>query len=140
MANLAITASQVNQIDGGQFDGTAGETVTAGQVVYLKASDNRLWLATANASSVVALATVKGIALHGASAGQPLRIQTSGTIEVGAAATVVVGKTYVLSATAGAICPDADISTTAYYKSILGVGTTAARIALAVNNSGAQIP
>ncbi len=138
MANLSITAANVAQVDGGVFDGTAGETITAGCVVYLKSSDNRLWLALANTPAVPALAAVKGIALHGASAGQPLRIQTSGQITIGA--TVVVAAVYVLSATAGLICPTADITTTGYYRSVLGVATSTTIITLALNNSGAALP
>jgi hypothetical protein len=138
VADLSITSTLVTQVDGGVIDGTAGETITAGQAVYLDTTTGKFKKATANATSVVLLATVAGIALNGAALDQPLRVQASGTIVIGG--TVVVGKTYVLSATAGAICPDADITTSLYYKTILGVGTTAARIALNINNSGAQIP
>lgn len=53
-------------------DCTAGEAVTAGQVVYLKTSDQKYWLAQADD---VDNDTVRGIALHDAAANQSLTIQ-----------------------------------------------------------------
>jgi len=139
VADISITAANVAQVDGGVIDGIVGGTgvtVTAGQVVYLDTTTGTFLLAQADGTA--AEATVAGIALHGSATGQPLRAQVSGTIAIGG--TVVVAKTYVLSPTAGAICPDADITTTNHYKTILGVATTAARLALNINNSGARVP
>jgi hypothetical protein len=135
-ADLSVTAANVVPASGYQFvDGTAGETITAGQPLYLKASDTRYWKADSDASS--ATATVIGIALNGSSAGQPVRVQTGGDINIGA--TLTVGEIYVLSATAGAICPEGDLVTDDFV-SILGVATTASNLKLRVFVSGVDVP
>lgn len=116
-------------------DGNAGETITAGQVVYLKTSDNEFYKADCDATA--ATAVVHGIALNGASDGQPIRIQKSGDINPGG--TVVVGKIYVLSGTAGGIAPVDDLAQ-GDRVSILGVGVTSSKITLKITNSGVQVP
>lgn len=75
-----------------------------------------------------------GIALHGASSGQPLRIQTGGTITIGA--TTVKGTTYIVSATAGGIAPYSDLAN-GWYRTIIGVATdTAGTIKMGILVSG----
>ena len=133
MADLTITAANVLQTDGNFTDGTAGATITAGQTVYLDATTNRWKLAQADGTS--AEASLRGVALHGASNGQPLRVLTSGRYNPGA--TVAVGTVYVVSATAGGIAPIADLVATNYV-SILGVGTTTSEITVSLCNSGVQ--
>lgn len=112
MVDLAITAANVlpgTEAEGAQFEyGTAGVAITAGQAVYLEASTNTYKLADNNDTSE-ALSVLRGIALHAASAGQPLKIQTRGPFNPGA--TVASGSVYVLSATAGGIAPVADLAT-----------------------------
>jgi hypothetical protein len=111
MADLSITPAQVLKSTGASTvteDGTAGETFTAGQTAYLRSSDSRLMkaynLGTSEQSSL------RGIALHGAAAGQPLRLQTDGDLNIGAATTRQTF--YMLSTTPGGICPQADVATT----------------------------
>lgn len=124
MADLTVTASQVLPGAGARFaDGTAGVAVTAGQVVYQSTSDTML-LADADAGTPAA-ANGRGIALNGASIGQPVRIQTEGTITLGAGAAPVKGTIYVLSGTAGGICPAADLAS-GDRVTVLGVGGTTA--------------
>lgn len=133
MANLSVTAGNVVPDDGYAFvEGIAGETLTQGVAVYLKASDSRYWLAHCETSS--ATAEAKGIALTGGSAGQPVRVMTGGTINIGA--TVAVGTVYLLS-TAGLIMPHGDIATSDWI-TLLGVGTTTAKIKLGISISGVQ--
>ena len=112
MVDLVITAANVipgTEAEGAQFEyGTAGATITPGQAVYLEASTNTYKLADNNDTSE-ALSVVRGISLHAATANQPLKIQTRGPITIGA--TVASGSVYVLSATAGAIAPVADLAT-----------------------------
>ena len=110
---------------------TAGATITAGQPVYLDPSDsNKAKTAvTTNATT----ANCAGIALHGASNGQDLRIITGGTVNIGA--TVAVGEVYVLSDNAGGIAPDAD-NGAGDYVTILGIGTTTAKIKVNILVSG----
>lgn len=108
MADLTITAGSVLPgTDAVTTPGTAGETLTAGMAVYLKASDGKFWKAQSDGTA--AEGAIIGVALNGASAGQPVLVQTGGTITIGA--TVVVGGIYIVSAAAGLICPFADIAT-----------------------------
>lgn len=117
MADLTITAANVVSY-GTTSTGTAGATITAGQVVRLNSS---LQLVLASDDSA-ANAAVAGIALHGASSGQPLTYHVRGSINLGA--TLSVGKLYVLS-TSGAICPIDDIAGGEYITYLGGATTTA---------------
>lgn len=136
MADLVITASGVLAGINAQFlQGIAGETIVAGQPVYLDPEVNQLMLSGSAAG--ITKARAKGISLHGASLGQPLRIQTAGNITIGA--TILVGTTYVVSPTAGKIGPVADlISTDAV--TILGVGGPTNTIKLDIQASNSVIP
>lgn len=106
MADISITAANVAQGTGAVVDknGLAGATITAGQVVYFNTTTNRWALADANGSGT---RVPQGIALHAASSGQPLAVQTGGDITIGA--TLTAGLAYYLSDTPGGICPVADI-------------------------------
>lgn len=120
MANLTITPAQVLAgADCDFYQGIAGEATTAGQACYLDDLTNRLRLADANASQEAA--AVKGIALHAASAEQPLRLAVSGTLTLGAGAAPVLATVYIAGATAGSIAPVAD-SVSGWYTTVLGVG------------------
>ena len=133
MADLSITAASVAPGTGATVsDGIAGATVTQGQVIYQDSTAANVWkLADTNASAAAAAAI--GIALNGASSGQHLRIQTGGEITIGA--TVAVGRVYVLSATAGGICPSADLAA-GHFTQILGIGKTTAIISLKLFTAG----
>ena len=86
--DLSITAANVAPSSGAQYaDGTAGATITAGQAVYLDTSANTYKLADCDATA--ATAVIAGIALNGASSGQPIKIQTAGTI------TIEIGRAHV---------------------------------------------
>ena len=127
MADLSITpASVVAGTDADYYQGVSGGTVTAGMAVYLDALDNKL-----------KAADVKGIALHGASDGQPLRVQTAGSLTIGA--TTTVGAAYVLSATPGGIAPIADLLS-AMYTTYVGVGGATNTIKLGLFASGQLVP
>jgi hypothetical protein len=110
-------------------------------VVYKDASDsNKFKLADAN-SATEAVRTAYGIALNGASSGQPLTVQDAGEITIGA--TVAVGTVYVLSATPGGIAPAAPGVTdlvTGMYTSIIGIGKTATVLKLKIFNGGVAVP
>ena len=134
--DLSITAANVAASSGAQYaDGTAGATITAGQAVYLDASANTYKLADCDATA--ATAVIAGIALNGASSGQPLKIQTAGTISIGG--TVTVGEIYVLSGTAGGIAPEGDLAQNDRVV-IIGVGLTSSTIALRLYNSAVLVP
>lgn len=134
MADITVTASSVVQNTGAADTGNAGETIVQGQAVYLKAADSKLWKADNNVTA--AEAVVKGISLNCASPGQPVKYAKGGQIVPGA--TLVKGTIYVLSATAGGICPAADLASTNRV-SILGVASSAANLELSINNTGIVI-
>jgi hypothetical protein len=136
MADLTITAASVVAGSGARkTTGTAGATVTAGQVVYLDASDNKYKLADCD-SATAAVRSPAGIALHGASANQPLTIQVSGSITIGA--TVTAGVAYYLSATAGGICPVADLAS-GDYPVLIGLATSAALLNIDLQEAGVAL-
>lgn len=130
MADLTVTAANVARVDGGVVkEFNAGATITAGQVVYLDTTVNTWKLAQSDGTAAEAGSDSRtGIALHGATSGQPLAVQETGTITIGA--TVAIGTLYCLSAAAGGICPYEDLVSTNKI-TILGIGSTAARINMA---------
>jgi len=113
MADITITAANVIRTSADTTTGIAGETITAGMAVYLKASDSRYW--KAQSDGTLAEATAVGVALHAALANQPLTIATSGTINIGATTAKVF---YYVSSTAGGIAPVADLTSGHYIASI----------------------
>lgn len=109
MTDIVITpASVVAASDARRDAGTAGATITAGQVVYLDSATKKYLLAD-NDSATAAARSPRGIALNGAALNQPLAVLRAGDITIGA--TVVAGTAYYLSGTPGGICPRADVTT-----------------------------
>lgn len=137
MADITVTAANVAAGANASTEiGTAGVTVTAGQLLYKDSTDSsHLKLADADASQ--ATAQLVGIALHGSLDGQPLKFQVEGDCNPGA--TVAVGTTYVVSGTAGGIAPIADLASSDY-TSILGIATTTSNIEIQLHVSDAQVP
>lgn len=136
MANLSITAANVAIASLSQVRVVqVGESVTQGQALYLKASDGKYWKADANASAATAAA--RGIALSPASTDGYVVLHDRPGDFVNLGATLTAGETYVVSATAGAICPIADL-TTGDYVTILGSATTSALIKTIYTSTGAQ--
>jgi hypothetical protein len=137
MADITVTAANVVQGDGADVEnGIFGATVTAGQVVYKDAADQRFKLCDAN-SGTAAARVPYGIALNGGATGQPAAIQKAGNINPGG--TVVVGQTYVASANAGGIAPVSDLAT-GHYVSHLGIGITSSLISMGIKVSGVAVP
>jgi len=132
MAAISVTAANVLRVDGAVVSFLAGATITAGMSVYVDASGlvQIGTNATSAGSGVGALAV--GVALNGGSAGQPIDIDTNGTVNIGG--TVAIGMPYALG-TAGGIIPVSDIAGTEFI-TMVGVGTTAANIKLGYNVSG----
>jgi hypothetical protein len=106
MADLTITAANVATA-GRQETGTFGATITAGQVVFKDSSTKKFELADADDTS---LDEVYGIALNGGADGQPGVVALPGS-DITIGATLTAGTAYYLSATAGGICPFADLVT-----------------------------
>jgi len=141
MADLSVTVAEVQKPTVGTVDvATAGATITAGQPIYLDANDSNK--AKPAAATSIALANVKGIALHAALSGQPVEYQKDGTFTVGATAAPAVGTIYVLSGSAGGISPHTDATTPASseYTTIIGVGATSSTIKLGILASGVAVP
>lgn len=115
MADLTVTPANVVPQAGAQIEhGTYGATVTAGQAVYLNTTTGKWELADAD---VAASANAVGIALNNGAINQKGSIIVGGSVAMGAILTV--GTVYVVSATAGGICPDADLAS-GDYVTILG--------------------
>lgn len=135
MADLTVTAANVQPGTGAKMiAGTFGASVTAGQSVYLDATDNKFKLFDANGSGTTVLA---GVAMNGGANGQPANVLVAGNYNPGA--TVAVGTVYVGSATAGAVCPAADLAS-GHYTNVLGVATTTSNIAVNIQASGVAVP
>ena len=126
MADVTITAASVAPGANAVYrDGIAGATITAGQVCYVDATDGRVKLADANASA--ATATAVGIAVNGASSGQPVRLVVEDD-DFTVGGTVAKG-VYVLSGTAGGIAPVADL-TTGWYPVVVGVAISTSKMVM----------
>lgn len=133
MTDIVITAANVMAGTGSNaIGGAAGETVTAGKAVYRAAATGLFMLADSNSATAEARAPL-GIALNGASAGQPLSVLTSGPVTIGA--TLTAGVAYYLSDTPGGICPVADIGTGEYVV-FLGLATSTSVLSVRVQASG----
>lgn len=130
MADLTITAASVAKVVGNVVTANAGATITAGQPVYVSTTDSLIYPTDAD---VVTSAVVAGIALNGGAIGQPITYQTSGTITIGA--TVVTGKAYYASATAGGICPEADLLT-GDFATFIGFATSTTVITISIKACG----
>lgn len=132
MADLSITAADVIAAsDATTENGTAGATITAGQVVSLNTTTGKYVLADADGAD--GIDRPRGIALNGASDGQPLKIIKSGDLTVNAVLTA--GVDYYLSPTAGGIAPRADVLTGDIVSS-LGIATSTTVLALDIQYSG----
>jgi hypothetical protein len=137
MADISVTAANVVAAAGATIrQGTAGATITAGQPLY-EDSTASFKLKPAQAD-VVAEAKCVGIALHGASNGQPVSFITAGGLNIGA--TLTVGQVYVVSdAAAGGVAPYADLAT-GDFVTVLGVATTASNLVVNIQVSGIAKP
>lgn len=136
MSDLSITAANVLAGSGAIIErGTAGATVTAGQVVYKAASDSKFKLADSN-SGTAEIQLPYGIALNGASSGQPLSVLTKGPITIGA--TLVAGTAYYLSETPGGIEPVADLGS-GEQVSQLGIASSTTVLQVAIVKSGVTL-
>ena len=82
---------------------------------------------------------VQRTALSAITAGQPVyvTVQTEGEVDIGG--TVTVGGVYVLSGTAGAIAPVADLAT-GDYTTVIGIGKTATNLKLGIFSPAVIIP
>jgi hypothetical protein len=133
MSDISVTAASVVKGAGAVLDrGYAGETITAGQAVYRDTTSGKYLKADSNSATAAARVPV-GIALNGASLDQPLTIQKTGDIAIGA--TLTAGVTYYLSDTPGGICPVADVGTGEYF-CIIGIAKSTSVLSIGILSSG----
>lgn len=136
MADISITAASVLAgSDAIVEHGTAGATITAGQVVY-KAGTSKKWLLADTDSATAEVREAEGVALNGASDGQPITVQKSGSITIGG--TLTAGVAYYLSGTPGGICPIADVAS-GDYPCLLGMATSTSVLKLDIQYSGVAL-
>lgn len=136
-ADLSITAANVAKSTNAQTaSGTAGETITAGQPVYLDTTVTPNVLKKADANDSLKYNAV-GIALHASLASQPLTYQTGGDITIGA--TTAVGTIYMVSPTAGGIMPSAD-NASGNYSCVLGIAISTTVIRLNIFTGDVAVP
>jgi hypothetical protein len=138
VADLSITATSVLPDTGASIQTVAGtvfgEAVTAGQAVYRKAADSKIYKAKGGTDPAVASSI--GIALNGGAAGQPAVYQNGGPIAIGAS--TAAGTPYHCSgANFGGIAPYGDL-TTGNYVTLLGYGDGAGNINMIVKPTGIQ--
>lgn len=140
MANLSQTAANVAL--GSQSTRTrivqAGEAITQGMPVYVSTANNKAYQSDADASATAA--ACDGIALTpAASDGFFVMALPGSDSKVNLGATLVVGETYTVSRTKGAICPIGDL-TTGDFPTHLGIASTAALLDFSVFSGGVAKP
>jgi len=114
----------------------AGEAITQGMPVYLN-TDSKYYKADANLSSAAANAV--GIAMTPAATDGSFVMQEGAGVLVNLGATLTVGETYCVGATAGQIVPIGDLSS-GHYPCILGTATTTALIQTLYSFTGVAKP
>ena len=135
MSDYVITPADV-KISGSNVRATtvvAGEAISEGQLVYLDTVSGKykLAIATAEASANVVGVAVTSAALDGYFLMQSSRNYFAGT-------TLVAGDPIYLSATAGAICPHADLVSTNYV-TLLGHAISTSEIEISLDVTGIAI-
>lgn len=132
MADISITASAVVPSSSAVVrSATAGATITAGQLIYLDTADTdaagigKAKLSDANGAT--ALRVVDGIAVNGASAGQPVDYVVYDPALAVAASGLTANQVWISSATAGGIAPVGDL-TTGWYLTVVAVVKSATTI------------
>lgn len=125
MADYSITAASVRPSSTAQIrDGTAAATITQGAVLYMTTVSNWLDLARANSATTD---NAVGIALNGASSGQPVKYVAEDSDFTHGLTSAAAGDILVLSAgAAGKIAPAGDM-TSGNFVSLVGVCKSATK-------------
>lgn len=110
MANVTITAANFLPTASATYlinASVAGEAISAGELVYLKTSDQKYWKAIATTAEA---STVVGFAANTAATGQRLSIVTKDTATAVGAVLTAAGTVFGLSSgAAGKLCNIADV-------------------------------
>lgn len=136
MTDISITASNVKLISGPTARGTAGATITAGQVLYEEDATGKMKLSD-NDNATAEIRAIAGMALHAALADQPVTYAKNGAV-VDLGAVLTAGVEYYVSGTAGGICPRADV-TTGDDPLRVGMALTTARLQLDFSDPGVTL-
>lgn len=135
MADLTITPTAVVPGTNAVKDtGSAGEVITAGQVVAKSAAG--LIMKCDNNAGTPEIRKPLGVALNGGAIGQPITVQTRGDITIGA--TVAPGVTYFSSDTPGGIGIAAD-NLSGEFTGVLGIGKSTTVIAIDIQYAGVAV-
>lgn len=116
-----------------------GEAVAIGDVVYLNTVDSKYHEADA---STEAEAKASHLVLSAAATDEYavlMKLDSSVPLQIDVGATLTVGTTYVVSATAGAIAPESDLSS-GEYVTHLGVASTTSLLDIKLNVTGTAKP
>lgn len=135
MSDLSITAANVIAGSDDIIRASAGETITAGQPVYKDPTSLKFMKADSDSATAHSHEVI-GIALNGAALNQPLAVQKSGPITIGA--TLTAGTAYYLSSNAGGICPLADVGTGEEVV-LLGLATSTTVLDLDIQKTGVTL-
>jgi hypothetical protein len=134
MANLSQTPANVAMAGPGRVRVVqVGEGVTQGQPGYLLTSDSKYYQADANASATTARAV--GIFLTPAATNGYAVFAEGAGLTINLGATLVVGETYCVSNTKGAIAPIADL-TTGDFPCIIGTAATVSSLVTVFSFAG----
>jgi hypothetical protein len=137
MADLTVTAASVLHTSGDRETGVAGASITAGQAVYIDTANSYV-LKLAQCDGTTLEATVAGIALNSAGTAQPVVYAKTGAV-INIGATTAKTTTYVLSATAGGVCPQADLVSTNNIVRIGHATGTSGAFIVDIRNTGAVV-
>jgi hypothetical protein len=141
VADIVITAANVVAGASAQTKtGIAGAAIAAGDIVYLDSTTTGKWqLADSDAATAEARGQTSniGVALNSAALNQPVIVQVSGPVTVGAVLTA--GTAYYLSDTPGKLCPVADDVAGDYY-TLIGLAASTSVLNIDVQYSGVASP
>jgi hypothetical protein len=138
MADLTVTPASVLWSSGNApVSGyNAGASIAAGDALYLDSVTSTLKLAQSDGSA--AEAAVVGIALNAAGSGQPVSYAPNGAV-INIGATTAKTTTYMLSAAAGKVCPQADLVSTNKITRIGYATATDGSFVVDIKNTGAVV-
>jgi hypothetical protein len=137
MATVTIPAASVLKGSSGQsLQGIAGETIDQGETVYRNATDQKFYLADGDDTDKK---TVAGVALVGVAEGQPITVDFEDPDLVIGAHGLPVGTVIIQSATAGKMCPVADLAA-GNFTTVLGVIKTSTTMSLRIVTAGVALP
>lgn len=141
MTEYSATSSSVIVTNAVAQSLVAGEAIAAGELIYLKSSDGKVY--KAQRDGTVEEATVLGIAGNSAATGQPVQYYTGGTVALqsGIFTTPGAAQLLVLGPTAGRFSDASDLdAVNDHYVSVIGWALDADSMKLAISNTGIQRP